>query len=172
MKTTQRNQVRFPCPNPDLLPLPVTCEAAVLEEYRDEMDHMNVMWYAYLFAEATRQMFIELGLTNEYFTLNSSGSFMLECHTRYIAEVRVGDRLAIRTRILGRTAKRVHAMHFMTRTDDDRLAATLEIICTHVDMTTRRTSPFKDSVANGIDAILETHSALTWPPPLCGVMEA
>lgn len=172
MKTTRRNQVPFPSPDPDLLPLPVTCEAVVLEEYRDEMDHMNVMWYAYLFAEATRQTFIDLGLTSEYFMSNSAGSFMLECHTRYIAEVRVGDRLAIRTRILGRTAKRVHAMHFMTRTDDDRLAATLEIICTHVDMLTRRTSPFHETVATSIDAVLEKHSALNWPAPLCGVMEA
>jgi acyl-CoA thioester hydrolase len=162
----------FPEPVPDMDPLPVTHEAVVLEEYRDEMDHMNVMWYAYLFAESTRQMFIELGLTNEYFLSNNSGSFMLECHTRYISEVRVGHRLELRTRILARTAKRLHAMHFMICLDDSRLAATLEIICAHVDMTTRRTSPFKESVALGIDAILGKHSALTWPAPVCGVMKA
>ena len=78
MKTTRRNQIPFPSPVPDLLPLPVTCEAVVLEEYRDEMDHMNVMWYAYLFAAATRQTFIDLGLTSEYFCSNSAGSFMVE----------------------------------------------------------------------------------------------
>ena len=172
MPVNQRNAVPFPKPDPDLLPLPMTHQAVVLEKYRDEMDHMNVMWYAYLFAEATRQMFVELGLTEDYFVSNSAGSFMLECHTRYVAEVRVGDGLAIRTRLLGRTAKRVHAMHFMVRTDDSRLAATLEIICTHVDMATRRTSPFKETVANGIDEILKRHSALTWPAPVCGVIQA
>ena len=172
MNIVRRKQVSFPNPDPDLLPLPVTCEAVVLEEYRDEMDHMNVMWYTHLFAESTRQMFIDLGLTRQYFESNAAGSFMLECHTRYIAEVRVGDRLNIRTRILNRTAKRLHAMHFMTRTDDSRLAATLEIICTHVDMATRRTSPFLDVVAKSIDAVLEKHSELNWPAPLCGVMEA
>jgi len=172
MPLNRGNVIPLPTPDPDLVSLPVTHEAMVLEEYRDEMDHMNVMWYAYLFAEATRQMFVELGLTVDYFVSNSSGSFMLECHTRYVAEVRVGDGLAIRTRILGRTAKRVHAMHFMVRTDDSRLAATLEIICTHVDMATRRTSPFKETVANSIDAILERHSALTWLAPVCGVIQA
>lgn len=172
MPATRRLPVRFPSPDPDLLPLPVTHQAAVLEEYRDEMDHMNVMWYTYLFAEATRQMFIDLGLTTEYFTSHSAGSFMLECHTRYVAEVLVGDNLAVRTRILGRTAKRLHAMHFMIRTDDHRLAATLEIICAHVDMATRRTSPFHETVANSIDAVLAEHSGLNWQAPVCGVMES
>ncbi len=154
----------------DLASLPVTCRTVVPAEYRDEMGHMNVMWYAHLFAEATRGLFVDFGMTADYFETSEAGAFALESHTRYVAEIRVGDDLTIRTRVLGRSAKRFHAMHFMICDRDDRLSATLELIGAHIDMTTRRTSVFSDAVAQEIDVIAKSHSALTWTAPECGIM--
>ncbi len=160
----------YPDPMTDLVPLPVTHRAVIPDEYRDEMGHMNVMWYTHLFAESTRRVFIEFGMTPRYFADHHAGSFALEAHTRFLAEVRTADRITVRCRVLGRSAKLFHVMHFLIRDDDSRLCATEESIGAHIDMSTRRTSPFPAEVAARIDAWLLEHSRLPWPAPVCGVM--
>src|SRR4051812_22801694 len=93
--------------------LPVTQRALIPESYLDEMGHMNVMWYTHLFSNATGGIFDRIGLTDVYCEANRAGAFALEQHIRYLKEVRAGDRVTVRTRLLGRTAKRMHFMHFL-----------------------------------------------------------
>ena len=52
------------------------------------------------------------------------------------------------------------------------LAATLETVTSHVDLTIRRTSPFPEHVAANITDMLTKHRKLAWEPPVCGVMNA
>src|SRR5438132_14295099 len=120
--------------------LPVTWTALIPESYLDEMGHMNVMWYTHLFSNATGGLFDLIGMTLEYFTANQAGSFALEAHVRYLAEVRAGQRVTVRSRALGRSAKRLHFMHFLVIDDGERLSATGEFVGTHVDMRVRRSS--------------------------------
>src|SRR5437588_10173407 len=97
----------------DLLALPVTDRAPIPESYLDEMGHMNVMWYTHLFSEPTGGLFDLVGLTRAYFEANQAGSFALEAHVRYLAEVLAGKQVAVRSRLLGRSAKRLHFLHFL-----------------------------------------------------------
>ena len=154
----------------DLTPLPVTHQATIPEEYLDVMGHMNVMWYTHLFDQGTFAFFAMFGMDAHYYTNSRSGGFALEQHTRYLAEVRLGDHVTVRTRALGRTAKRLHFMHFLTKGDGHTLAATTELVGTHVDLRARRTSPFPDPIARSFDEFLAEHSRLPWEAPVCGVM--
>ena len=90
--------------------LPITYRATIPPDYLDEMGHMNVMWYTHLFGCATMGLFERIGLTREYFEANHAGSFALEHHVRYLAEVRVGQQVTLRSRALDRSAKRLHFM--------------------------------------------------------------
>ena len=151
--------------------LPITHTAVIPESYLDDMGHMNVMWYTHLFSCATIGFFQQFGLTREYFKSHHAGSFALEHHVRYLAEVRLGQRVTLRTRALGRSAKRLHFMHFMVRGDGHVLSATGEFVGTHIDMRTRRSSPFPLAIAEAYDGFLHQHSRLDWEAPLCGVMK-
>jgi acyl-CoA thioester hydrolase len=153
----------------DLTALPVTYEAVIPESYLDEMGHMNVMWYTHLFSCGTEGLFERVGLTRAYFEENQAGTFALEQHTRYLVEVRVGQRVLVRTRLLGRSAKLFHFLHFLVHADG-RIAATGESVGAHIDMRTRRTSPFPAAVAMAIDQLLAEHEHLGWTAPVCGVM--
>src|SRR5258708_184351 len=97
----------------DLNELPITYRAVIPEAYLDEMGHMNVMWYTHLFSQGAWGLFQMVGLNLEYFKANQTGSFALEQHFRYLKEVRLGQHVTIRSRVLGRTAKRWHTIHFM-----------------------------------------------------------
>jgi acyl-CoA thioester hydrolase len=152
--------------------LPITHAAVIPEDYLDMMGHMNVMWYTHLFSLGAWGLFQTVGLNREYFAANSAGSFALAQHFRYLKEVRVDQHVTIRSRVLGRSARRWHLMHFMTIDELDMLAATAEDVHTHVDLTVRRSSPMPPNVTAAIDRLLAEHTQLTWAAPVCGAIKA
>ncbi len=154
----------------DLSGLPTTYQQLVPDSYRDEMGHMNVMWYTYLFGCAFDRFADQFGFNEAYFLANQAGSFALETHVRYLAEVRIGMHITIRSRVLGRSAKRMHFMHFMSIDENGALACTQEGVGAHIDMRTRRMSPFPEEIARRYDKLVEDQNQLGWEPPVCGSM--
>jgi acyl-CoA thioester hydrolase len=152
--------------------LPLTATAEVLPEWLDEMGHMNVMWYTHLFSKGVHGFFAMFGFTPEYMLGNLAGTFALELHVRYLSELRVGERVAIYSRALGRTAKRLHYMQFLVNDGKQVLSATGELVSAHVDMKVRRQAPLPEAITTEFDKLLAKHQALDWPAPTCGVMRA
>ena len=152
----------------NLAPLPITHEATIPESYLDSMGHMNVMWYTHLFGCATVGLFKLVGMDREYFKTNHTGSFALAQHFSYRKEVRVGEHVVLRSRMLGRSERKFHVMHFMVKKDGHVLAATGEFLGAHIDMHVRRTSAFQPEVADAIDRMVAEHAALSWEAPVCG----
>ena len=81
------------------------------------------------------------GFSEAYIRANQTGSFALETHVRYLSEVHIGQHVTIRSRALGRSAKRMHFMHFMTIDETGTLAATQEHVGAHIDMRMPRMAP-------------------------------
>lgn len=154
----------------DLAALPITHEATIPESYLDSMGHMNVMWYTSLFAHATGGVFKLVGMDRTYFQTHRTGSFALAQFFNYLREVRVGEHVTLRSRLLGRSEKKFHLMHFMTKGDKPVLAATGEFLGAHIDMSIRRTSPFAPQIAENLDRLIAEHAALTWDAPTSGSM--
>lgn len=155
----------------ELHALPLTYRATIKAEYLDHMGHMNVMWYTHLFDQATWAFFAQVGMDKAYFEEHSAGCAALEQHTHYLAELRHGANVSLRSRALGRSPKRLHFMHFMVNEDAGVLAATTEIVGIHIDRDARRSSPLPASIAATIDRLLAEHQALNWDAPVCGLME-
>lgn len=152
----------------DLKPLPITHQATIPASYLDIMGHMNVMWYTHLFGCATVGFFKLVGMDREYFQTHHTGSFALAQHFSYRKEVRVGEHVVIRSRLIGRSERKFHVMHFMVKSEGDILAATGEFLGAHIDMHLRKTSPILPQVADAIDRMVAEHTALGWNAPVCG----
>ena len=152
----------------DVRQLPLTHQATIPEDYLDSMGHMNVMWYTHLFAHAMGGIFKRIGMNRDYFVDNQAGSFALKQYVDYLIEVRFGEQIFIHTRLLGRSSKRIHLMHFMIKDSGESLASTSEVLLTHIDMRIRRSSPFSAEIADNIDQLLAVHHALDWSAPLAG----
>jgi acyl-CoA thioester hydrolase len=155
----------------NLNPLPITCQALIPESYLDEMGHMNVMWYAHLFGRATEGIFNLVGLTRDYFKSKPVGTFALEQHVRFLTEVRAGQQVTVRTRLVGRSAKVFHFIHFLYNETTKALSATGESIGVHIDLRVRRSSPLPPEITALFDRLLAEHRQLDWEPPLCGAMK-
>jgi acyl-CoA thioester hydrolase len=150
--------------------LPLFQRASIPPDYLDQMGHMNIRWYVGLFDEAIWQFFASFGMTAEYYEAEQAGAFALKQFIQYLAEVRLGETVAIHGRILGRSGKRVHFMMFMLNETTGKLAATFEVLGSHADLRTRRTSAFPAHIAAQIDALLDGQRQLAWAAPVCGVI--
>jgi acyl-CoA thioester hydrolase len=150
--------------------LPLFHRETIPTDYLDIMGHMNVRWYSALFDSAAWKFFESFGMTESYYRTEQAGGFALKQFIQFLAEVRVGETVAIRGRLIGRSAKRIHFMLFMVNENTDVLAATIEVLGSHADMRVRRTSPYPPDLSAKLDAVLADHQKLTWEAPLCGVI--
>ena len=150
--------------------LPVYRRKTIGEDYLDIMGHMNIKWYFDLFAKSGRKFFSAHGLDDDYFRGGKFGVFTLKQYIQYFAEVRVGQTVAIHTRLVGRSDRRFHFMHFMINETTSQLAATFEALITHADLTLRRAAPMPSQIAEKFDTTLAKDAALEWDAPVCGAM--
>ena len=150
--------------------LPEYLRQTITADHLDIMGHMNIRWYFELFATAGREFLISHGLDEAYFRKGNSGVFALKHFIQYFAEVRVGQTVAVRTRLIGRSDRRLHAMHFMINETTTQLAATFEALITHADLKIRRSAPMPGRIAQRFDATLAGDLKLDWEAPVCGAM--
>jgi acyl-CoA thioester hydrolase len=152
--------------------LPVVYRVIIPLAYRDRMNHMNIRWYLALYDEAGDEMYKLWGEDPDYYARSGNGGFDLEHHLHYLNEVGIGDGVAVRARLLARTAKRLHYLMFMVNETRGNLASIFECVHAHADLQARRTSLYPPELATRLDAIIAEHARLDWPAPVCGVMSA
>lgn len=153
-----------------LSPLPEIYRTTVPAAYEDRNGHMNVRWYLVLFDEAGDAMYPMLGLTDAYFASSGMGGFDLEHHIWYLNEVRVGDTVSIRLRMLARNAKLCHYMMFMVNETSGKLSSLFECVHAHADLKARRTAAFPPQAVSAMDALIRAQETLPWPAPVSGSM--
>jgi len=113
----------------------------VRPEWVDYNDHMNVAYYVLVFDHATDAVFDHLDLGVAYRERSGCSVFVGEAHVTYECEVRVGDRLRVTSRVLAFDGKRIILYHEMDCDRAGGLVAANEVLCLHVDLTSRRTAP-------------------------------
>ncbi|MBS3756943.1 MAG: thioesterase family protein [Desulfobacterales bacterium] len=150
--------------------LPVYHRETIPEQYLDAMGHMNVHWYMALYDQATWHFFETIGMTLDYHRNYHAGAFALRQFLNYFSEIHAGQTVAVRTRLLGRTDKRFHFMHFLVNETTGRLASNFESLGTHADLKQRRSAPFPAFIAEAIDIQLDRDNRLDWEAPVCGIL--
>ncbi len=136
--------------------LPQTGDMMVPPEWTDYNGHMNEAFYLVAAAEATDRFLDMIGAGPAYVAAGRS-FFTVETHIRYLAEVESGTRLIVTTQLLGAEGKRLHLFHRILRHQE--LAATVETLLIHTDLTSRRACPPDPAIAEAL-APFAAHSAL------------
>jgi acyl-CoA thioester hydrolase len=150
--------------------LPLQLGIEIPREWEDRNGHVNVQFYLTLYELGGWVVLEELGVDEDWFNRHQVSQFDLEHHLNYRAELKVGDQVSTYSRVLGRGEKRFHGMYFIVNETRQMLAATLEYVTAGVDMKTRRSAPFREDLASGLDRIIEKHKGLSWDAPVCGSM--
>jgi acyl-CoA thioester hydrolase len=139
-------------------------EGEVLPEWIDANDHMNLAYYTVLFDYATDALFDAIGIGRQYKDSTGNGTFVVETHNLYERELLLGERVRVATQILAMDGKRLHLAHEMFMAAGDGLrVATQELMYLHVNLSTRRVSPFPDAVRERVAAAASAHARLPRP---------
>jgi acyl-CoA thioester hydrolase len=136
----------------------------VRPEWIDSNGHLNLAYYVVLFDLATDRLYDALGIGNAYREATGFSCFTAETHTLYERELMAGERVLIRTYLLGADAKRLHYFHEMFRYDagSDGRAAAQELLALHIDMNVRRVTPFPAGRQEALQQAIRMHDG---PPP-------
>lgn len=138
-------------------------EGEVLPEWIDFNAHMNLAYYVVLFDYATDALFDEIGIGRAYKDETGHGTFAVETHTLYERELLAGERVGVRTQILGCDDKRLHVAHEMHLAGGDKRAAMQELLYLHVDLRARRVVPWLAQAGERVAAAAAAHARLPRP---------
>lgn len=148
--------------------LPEILRTPVPQEHEDANGHLNVTGYMALHDRAAWNWLGELALDPRT-SGRPFGIMDLEHHLRYVAELHVGDEVAIHAQLLARAARRVHGIWYIVNETAERLANTLEFVSVHVDLEQRRAVAFDPATAEALDHQVRD-ARRDWPAPVSGTM--
>ena len=116
----------------------ITFRGTVYPWQCDHMGHMNIMWHASRFDEASWQLLSVLGMTTTRLRETRTGIAAVEQHVRYLRELHAGDPITVRSSLIDIGEKTLRLRHEMTNDEQDRRVATSTIIAVHFDCTIRK----------------------------------
>ena len=138
----------------EVLRQPRTLEAVVEPRFIDAMGHMNIAWYMVLFDRASWAILARIGLDEAEMQRAGSGAFAVEQTVRYFAELRLGARVDVYTRMVAIDGKIVRFVHTMVDVERRCVAATVDTVAAHVDRRTRRAVPFPASLIGSAEELM------------------
>ena len=133
----------------------VTYRGSVYPWQCDHMNHMNVMWYAGKFDEASWHMLASLGLSRTRFRTEGIGMVAVEQHVTYKRELHAGDILSIRSTVTEVKDKALQLLHEMRNDETGELAATTTIVALHIDSHARKARSLPNDVRSRALSIIE-----------------
>jgi acyl-CoA thioester hydrolase len=120
----------------------------------DHMGHMNVMFYVGKFDEATWHLFAALGLTPEFLRRNNRGMAAVEQTLNYRKELRAGDIVSIRSRVIEIKDKALRFEHEMQKDDTGDVATVTILKALYLDTAGRKACAFPAAVRKRAKALM------------------
>lgn len=132
-------------------------------EWIDYNGHLNLAFYHVLFDTCIDEAFILFGLGPDYVKSHNASFFTLEAHVNYLRELSEGDPVYVTLQLLDYDHKRTHFFQQLYHGKEGFLSATSEQLSMHVDLESKRGTPFPDDVLARIAAMSEAHKDLARP---------
>jgi acyl-CoA thioester hydrolase len=138
-------------------------EAIVRPEWIDSNGHMNLAYYVLIFDLGTDGLYNSLNIGDAYREATGNSCFTAETHTLYEREAHVGDRVKVRSWLLGADAKRLHYFHEMFLVESGERSAAQELMALHIDMRIRRVAPFPSELHAALRQAVKDYAPATPP---------
>nr|WP_312231832.1 thioesterase family protein [Pseudomonas sp.] len=133
--------------------LPITYRTAVQPAWVDYNGHLRDAYYLLICSFATDGLMDLIGLDEAGRVRSGHTLYTLECHLNFLAEVKLGVELQVRTQLLGHDHKRLHIHHLVERCDDGQVVAESEQMLINIDTASGRSAPFHERVAGRVTAL-------------------
>ena len=127
-----------------------TYRTRIHADWVDYNGHLRDAFYLLIFSHATDALMDALGLDEAGRARTGHTLYTLECHLNFLAEVKEGERVEVRTRLLAHDAKRLHIHHGLYRPGEEASLAECEQMLMNIDSAAGRAAPFDEQVAERV----------------------
>jgi acyl-CoA thioester hydrolase len=134
----------------------------IRKEWIDYNGHLNMAYYNVLFDTGVDEAFSVLGVGENYARERRLTTYSAEVHVCYVRELHLGDQVRTHFQLLDHDEKRMHLFQEL-RHVDGWLAATMEGISLHVDMSGPKVCPFPPEILENVKAMRTEHAQLPIP---------
>ncbi|MGI9203629.1 MAG: thioesterase family protein [Woeseiaceae bacterium] len=141
----------------------VIYEGRVKPEWIDVNNHMNVAYYVLALDLAVDALWDRFGITSDYIDSGQGSTFAVECHVTYQRELLEGEPYIVTAQILAYDEKRIHQFQRMYHGEQGHLVATAEWMNLHVDLTTRRVTPWSTQILTNIGTYAGAQASVDVP---------
>jgi len=148
----------------ELVALPAYAVQTVPMAFEDNNGQLNVRHYLGIGSEGLDESLTEVGIPHNWPTKLGLAHLSAEHHLTYLHELRTGDRMSVRVRLLGRSERAVHALVYVLDDTREQLSTVIEEIILCVRLDPRRSEPWPADIAASLDARIAEHAALGWGP--------
>lgn len=129
----------------------------------DYNGHLNMAYYNVLIDRAVDEAFELVGLGQDYASERKASYFTAEAHVRYLREIGVGTPVRVSIQLLDFDDKRIHFYGELHHASESWVSATSEQLALHVDLGSRRVTPWPDDILRRLAAMKAAHAALPVP---------
>ncbi|WP_439860042.1 thioesterase family protein [Pseudomonas sp. MBLB4136] len=140
-----------------------TYQTEIQPEWVDYNGHLRDAFYLLIFSYATDALMDRLGLDEAGRARTGHTLYTLECHLNYLAEVKLGAEVEVRTQLLAHDRKRLHIHHGLYYPGGDELLAASEQMLMNIDSASGRSAAFDEQVMAQVLALGEAHGRLPVP---------
>ena len=137
--------------------------ATVPTQWVDFNGHMNTKYYGLVIYDAHIDFTEHMDLGERYRYANNCSKALVESHCIFERELCEGDEIEVVSWLLYVDEKRIHTFHEIYCTNKGYRAAAGEHLDLHIDLATRRVSPFPSEVLERLKVIEQQFCQLPKP---------
>ena len=138
----------------------------IKKEWTDYNKHMNVAYYIHVFDIAADVMLDNFKMGGESAKKDKKSTFVVEMHTNYNQEVKLGEEVETHLTYIDHDKKRIQYKLSMFHKEKKYLAATNEVLSLYVDLSQRRVTEFGPDRLKVMDDFIKINSSKFNPDKL------
>ena len=129
----------------------------IKKEWIDYNNHMNMAYYVLVF-DVIWEIILKKFQMGEISAKSSKMSTMVvETHTTYNSEVKLGDEVEINLTFFDHDKKRLHFKMEMIEKSSKKLSATIEMLSLYIDLKQRKVAKFEQEKIEIMDHFIATN---------------
>ena len=129
----------------------------IKKEWIDYNNHMNMAYYVLVFDEVWEIILKKFKMGEDSAKSTQMSTMVVETHTTYNSEVKLGDEVEINLTFFDHDKKRLHFKMEMIEKSSRKLSATLEMLSLYIDLSQRKVAEFELEKIKIMDQFIIDH---------------
>ena len=132
-------------------------DQTIKKEWIDYNNHMNMAYYVLVFDDIWEIILKKFQMGENSAKSNNMSTMVVETHTTYNSEVKLGDEVEINLTFFDHDKKRLHFKMEMIEKSSKKLSATLEMLSLYIDLKKRKVVEFEQEKIDIMDKFIATN---------------